>query len=633
MSSIERIPPGDVIAHISLDACLLTRPRRPMPADMTAWARGLPVPAKFVRRGLQRALREAVRPLWSAWLARFRQGLRIEQESDARVIVHCDTVRYRILADGKVSAEMPRSVGGYEPIPVEVGTPFPSWTWARLIALREPEAVAPLMEAIRTQGPKELGGRNPEACDLRTQALDWLAGVMECLARRCIDGLQMRRRLREALCVDPVLLEVARRARPRSHRNNDVPSNWWNLCLAHREALLELQRIAPALVPLYGELISHGKVEPRRLDWAKFRQTVAVEGLLPAKWRFLMHDPAKPVWQMYREGLIGSLEHLCAFLTDWAKLHDGLPEGVHIPRALWEPLARTFVDPARGHVVPPVVWPVTARATRQAIERYHRAAKVGKGAEFIENEWGPVVRWAANYAQANETTPVRYWGTAKREAADDERRIRARSESLSWPVLVPKLEDGGLYALALANGRELAEEAIAMRHCADRYARRCADGELLIFSLRDVATDRRRASVAIQLGREGVRLAELARSLNRAPDAEEVAFAEKLLEAVSAQVKARAQAKRGLNVPIPPVGPQVFFMERNDSDVYAFIQNTGTGWKGYKYLRLGSVRPISGDEAVETLNPWSWSPMTREDFVGSVEVRMTLRAGSKAGAG
>lgn len=589
MSWIKRIPPGDVVAQVSFDGCFRATPRRPLPTDMAAWAQSLTVPPRFAKLGMAQALREVVPALWSAWLLRFRQGLRIEQDGDARVIVHCDTVRYRILPGGEVSAEMPRAGGGYEPISVQVGNPFPSWTWARLIALREPEAVAPLLQAIHVRRLAGLARRNASPGDLEEQALKWLAGVIERLARRCIDGLQMRRLLREALGADPVLLNTARRARPRTHRKGDVVSDWWNLCLAHREALLELQRVAPALVPLYGELIAHGKVDPGRLDWTYFRQTVAVEGLLPAKWRFLMHDPAKPVWRMYREGLISSLEHLCVFLTGWAKLHDGLPEHIRMPRALWETLARTSVDPVRGHVLPPIVWPVTPRATRQAIERYHRATARGDGADFIENEWGPVVRWAANYAEANQPTPVRHWGAARREAAEDERRIKARSEHLSWPVHVPRLEDDGLYAVALANGLELAEEAIAMRHCADRYARRCADGELLIFSIRDIVTDKRRASVAVELGREGAKLVEVARSLNRAADEEEIAFAEKLAKAVLEQVRARAQAKAKLKVPIPPWGPGVLFMERNDSDVYAFIQSTGTGWEGYKYQPCGSV--------------------------------------------
>lgn len=625
MSWIKRITPGDVVAQVSFDGCFRATPRRPLPRDVAAWAQSLTVPPRFAKLGMAQALHETVPALWSAWLARFRQGLRIEQDGDARVIVHCDTVRYRVLPSGEVSAEMPRAGGGYEAISVEVGNPFPSWTWVRLIALREPDAVAPLMQAIHVRRLAGLARRNASPGDLEELALKWLAGVIERLARRCIDGLQMRRLLREALGADPVLLNTARRARPRTHRKGDVTSDWWNLCLAHREALLELQRVAPALVPLYGELIVHGKVEPGRLDWTYFRKTVAVEGLLPAKWRFLMHDPAKPVWQMYREGLIGSLEHLCAFLTGWAKLHDGLPEHIRMPRALWETLARTSVDPVRGHVLPPIVWPVTPRATRQAIERYRRSVEVGKGADFIENEWGPVVRWAANYAEANQPTPVRYWGTARREATEDERRIKARNQDLSWHVPAAKLEDGELYAVALANGVELAEEAIAMRHCADRYAKRCMDGELLIFSVREIATDKRRASVAIELRRDRARLAEVVRSLNRAPDKLELAFAEKLAQAVSEQLQARAEADAQLKVAIPPSGPGVLFMERNDSDVYAFLQHTSTGWKGYKYAPCGSVKPISGNEAIETLNPWSWSPMTREDFVGAVQVLLTLR--------
>lgn len=625
MSWIERKAPGNVVAHVPLNTCLRKQSRRRMPADVEGWARALPVRPSLIEAGLSRVLRETVVPVWSAWMGRFQQGLRIEQDGDSRVIVHCDTVRYRIDPTGEIHAEAPRWGGGYEALLVEVGTPFPSWYWVRTIAFREAEAFAPLLSAIHAHRLAEPPRWPAVPGDKEGVAFQWLGGVVEGLARRCIDGLQMRRLLREVLAPDPRLMDLARRARPRAHGKCDVSSAWWNQCLAHREALVELHRTAPALLPFYGELMQRNQVQPGRLDWAALRFRLGGEELQPAQWRFLMHEPAAPVWQMYRDGQIRSLGNLRAFLACWARLHLAQPPGVRLPRALWEPLARTSVDPARGDVLPPIVWPGTARATRQAIEHYRSAAARGDGPAFIENEWGPVVRWGANYAAGIEMPRVRGWSSARRLAREDERRVRARNSNLSWHVPVPSLEDGGLQAVALANGAELADEAIAMRHCADRYALRCANGELLVYSLRDAATGKRRASAAIGLGRDGAMLLEVGRSLNRPPDSREIALAEKLANAVCAAVRARVLAESEIQVPIPPVGPKVLFMERKDSDVYAFVESTGCGWKGYKFSPCGSARPISGDEAIETLNPDSWSPMSREDFVGAVEVLRTLR--------
>lgn len=626
MSWIQRKPPGDVIAHVPFDDCFRATPRRRMPPAVAAWARGLPVPRRLARAGLAAVLREAVPALWSAWQARFRQGLRIEREGDARVVVHCDTVRYRVAPGGEVTAEMPRPGGGYEPILVEVGTPFPSWTWVRLIAQREPEAVAPLMQAIHAHRQSQPNlPVNARPGDLEWVALEWLAGVIEGLARRCVDGLVMRHLLRDALGCDAVLLDAARRAKPRAHRQGDVSSEWWNQCIAHRQALLELRDAAPGLLPLYGELMQANQVSPGRLDWTGLRARLGDAALPHSLWRFMKRDRAAPVWRMQREGAIGSIEHLCDFLGGWARVHLGLPPDLRLPDALWKPLARTSVNTARGLVFPPVAWPVSARATGQAIKRFRAACACGQGVDFIENEWAPVVRWAANYAGANSVDLVRYWGTARRLAAEDERRIRARNQDLAWPVPLATFEHGDLRAIALSNGAELAEEAIAMRHCADRHANACMAGEMLIYGLRDRSTQQRVATVSIELRQGGARLGEVARSLNRPPSRAEITCADALAKTIDRRIRERRTAGGGSDVEIPPAGPTVLFMERNDSDVYAFIESTGTGWKGYKYTPCGTARPISGVEAVETLNPWSWSPMRWEDFVVAVQVLLALR--------
>lgn len=633
MSLIERKPPGEVIAHIPLDACLRPRPQRPLPQDMATWSRALPVAGRLAELGLSQALREAVPPLWEAWLSRFQQGLRIEREGDVRVVVHCDTVRYRQGPTGEVTAEIPMAGGGYGKLSVEVGTPFPSWTWARLIAVREPEAVVGLRQAIQTRELAGLLGPAESVASVEGAALDWSARVIEGLARRCIDGVAMRRRLVGALDLEPQMVQIARRARPRALRQCDLPSSWWNQCLTHREALLELAQIAPALIPLYGELMHFNHVKPGRLDWTHLKSLIAPAGLKHARWQFLMRDRAAPVWRMRREGLIPSLRYLCEFLVGWAAVHDTLPPGCRLPRALWELLARTSVDRVTGHVLPPVLWPVMPKATAQAIARYRAAAARGEATEFIEKEWGPVVRWAANYAGQNPGTPVKHWSTARRQAACDERRIRARTQGLSWTVQVPRYERDGLYAIALATGSELAEEAIAMRHCADRYAPQCDRGGMVVYSLRDAAADARLASAAIEISPRGAELVELARSLNREPDDRERRFAMRLAEYVAQQVKAAALLPHIGEVTIPPAGSGTLFMERRDSDVYAFIQVTDRGWKGYKYLPCGTVRAISGDEAVRVLDPMSWFALSRQDFVEIVEPFLLLRRQGQDAAG
>jgi hypothetical protein len=228
---------------------------------------------------------------------------------------------------------------------------------------------------------------------------------------------------------------------------------------------------------------------------------------------------------MHQEGIIRSHQSLWAFLADWARVHRGLPEGMWMPRQMWDPLTRTFVGAEAEHVLPPVRWPGTPAATRQAILQYREARLANRGPEFIEREWGRVVRWAGNYDSAGVRDPVRHWSTARRLAGEHERRLTAALVGNRWDTPLPSFEDGALCALAITTGEQLADEAIEMRHCADRFASQCADGSLAIYSIRDSVTGERLATASISLDEDGAKLFEVARSLNREPLVAERAFA------------------------------------------------------------------------------------------------------------
>lgn len=532
---VHRLPPGQVIARVSFEPCLLPRPRRALPADIAQWARALPVPARLARFGLAGPLREAVAPLWAAWLARFRQGLRIEREGegDDRVVVHCDTVRYRVTARGKVHAFCPTLQGDYEACAVEVGNPFFSWAWVRTLAEREVEAVAPLYQSVLV---RELAGMLPEDCDaadIIRECNQWLSPIIVGLARRCVDGVRIRALLRDALALDPELLAAARRTRTGVRDKHGVSSGWWNCCVDYAEPLKELQRIAPGLLPLFGMLMAGRKVNPYRLDLREVRERLTKQGLSPDDWKRLLAKPARPVWQMYFDGVIQGAGALHGFLVGWAKLHRGLPDGLWMPRALFEPLARTYVGPHADNALPPLRWPGTPVATREAILSYRKARCEGRGHDFVESEWGRVVRWAGNYETQGERAPVRHWSTARRRAEQHERMITASLAGQRWTVPLAQFEDCGLMAVALTTGEQLAEEAIAMRHCADRFVSDCAAGKLVVYSVRRSLTGQRVATASISIAPIGARLCEISRSLNREPSAQEKEFGASLARRVN----------------------------------------------------------------------------------------------------
>jgi hypothetical protein len=75
-------------------------------------------------------------------------------------------------------------------------------------------------------------------------------------------------------------------------------------------------------------------------------------------------------------------------------------------------------------------------------------------------------------------------------------------ESLHWRVPLHPVTIGDYTAVPLTCGRDLWEESIAMRHCADLYGERCKSGSFLVLSVRD-AGGHRKATIALEQ-RKGV---------------------------------------------------------------------------------------------------------------------------------
>jgi hypothetical protein len=130
-------------------------------------------------------------------------------------------------------------------------------------------------------------------------------------------------------------------------------------------------------------------------------------------------------------------------------------------------------------------------------------------------------------------------------AAQDERRLTAKLAGMRWDSPLPRFESGRLLALAIQTGEDLAEEAIAMRHCADRFASECASGEMHIYSLRDRVTGERLATLSLATRKKEVSLDQVARSLNREPTPMQLAFARKLVAKINRSM--RPEAIRGPN--------------------------------------------------------------------------------------
>ena len=508
--------------RIPLDDCRLARPRRPLPDDLQRWAQVLPLPPPFKRMGMAPTLRATLLRCWRAFEASYAQGIEVRVDAAGREVVLCGALVCRIDASGRsITTHARDSRGQPWTRDFEVLHPLPDWQWIGAVL----QVHAGQMWDLRC----DLEARNLarvispfQAIVLMQHAWRWLVATITRMAQRTIDLRALRGRLRAALALDAELVALARRMRPRDGSGVEVAGAWLGRVAAWREAAREMDRLAPGLLPLLGALLAEpdqGDLSPSRQPLAVIRCRLREAGAARVDWRFLLTDPARPVWRMVRAGRIRGLDDIAGFLVDWARLHRGLPGDLRLPSALWEALCATWIEPEDDRVRPPVRWPFGPDVTVEAIRRWRDAAQSGRGEAYVVGEFGLLVRWAADYAEEGRPRLCSY-RNAVAAARRHDRRLRAAvaaASSRPWDFPRPPEVFGRWTFVPLATPLDLVEEAIALHHCADQRVSDCEAGHARLYGIRRREDGARLATLEVRWlpNRGGPQLVELRGPLNR----------------------------------------------------------------------------------------------------------------------
>ncbi len=468
------------------------------------------VPAELRERNLADVARHAAVALWNAAELKIRKGVRLRILADRRVIRLFDYVDYEVSDDGRcVRAVFDDARGGRSEANVFVGSPLPAPSWANNLLIRSlPGWRAELWAALGRQASPPL----PEGeRDRATRMIEaWCLGVVQGLAARCIDRARLRAMLGQLMRIDPTTLRLARRLGFGRGVSGGVTAHELAEVARWQRHLLEIEAQAPALLDLFW--LDRERWSPddfRQAPLRSLRKDFARMGVTASGWRSLCQLRARPIWKHWYADRIDGIEELQHFLSDWARLHAPLPAGVRLPDAMWETLALTYVDPGSDVVHPPVRWPCHAKVTCEAIAAYHASKVTGRDAAFLQGDWARVVRWAADYGNEGRATLKRTWRGALRAAELDERRLIAKSAGAggTWPTPFKQEQVEGFVIAPIASEIDLVEEAIAMRHCADRVDRSALGRWMHLVSIRCSATGRRLATACFgeRHGRYAVR--------------------------------------------------------------------------------------------------------------------------------
>jgi hypothetical protein len=322
---------------------------------------------------------------------------------------------------------------------------------------------------------------------------NWLFARFRKALMRHADLRAMRSKVRDALAIDPWVLSVVRRAELGAHATR---AGTVNRVIEHREAVEKLDRDAPNLIPLYLTLA--------RDDWARepaepaqqLKSYLASLGYSPRLWRAL----TKAKGRLLRDFLVFYRGDRRESTLDFLRVLDSLGTRSIPPRWFLWTLMQQHGSPAR----PPSAYFARVDDLRAAWRRLAHLVETTQDDE--EREWQEgtfhlISSWLASGEKpvGPEVHRRLDWEKYFRRARDWQAWRRARMiHRAAWTTPFRRTYVGALEVVALTSAFELFKEAWWMHHCSDKFADRCAKGNLLIVSIRKSGRNRPLATAALR---------------------------------------------------------------------------------------------------------------------------------------
>jgi hypothetical protein len=357
---------------------------------------------------------------------------------------------------------------------------------------------------------------------------------------RKADLRAMRRMVADALALDVDVLRVARRLMEELPDLGGVTVENYNQVMRHPMEFRLLERELPQAIPLYAALRGDHDFPDVEQPAQALKQHLHRLGFGASHWRRIARASTRlflPVRDFYEgRGRDAMLDYLDILGT--LKLQGEPPRWL-----VWE-IFTQFANPDRrfpehvGEVIP------HARPWAHAL----RVLGLLDDPKSHREDLGRVLTWLrGEHAALDKLRRRAGWGWLVREAgrSAERRHQAARCANTNWFVPFEEEVCGGYLMRAISTPLALWEEGHAMRHCAGDYPNRCADGVVLMVSVRRQGQpDRRVATVMLEPSGGSWRAAQVRGPANRDPE-------RGVAEAVQ-QLISRLDARR----------PKIMFLDR-----------------------------------------------------------------------
>jgi hypothetical protein len=298
---------------------------------------------------------------------------------------------------------------------------------------------------------------------------------------RHADLRQMRARIARTLAFDPGAVAIAARLPTTTRSASLIVMGAYNRVLRHRAAFDSLQRESPNLVPIFGALCEAEGFPAQGQPAQRLRQyLVGTCGLSPRCWRYLGKAGGralKPLATYYRGSIqAAALAHL--------QLIDQLGLGMQSPRWLANRVVGSWGDPGNR-------WGSYGDdlAKHGALWAHITRSLSRPGQVASEGELDLVGRWIGTLPRGalpdgQQRGAGWPWLVQQANTWAEAERLHAQSRQ-PWSTWTEPVTVGRWELRPLNSALALWQEALAMRHCVDRYGVACQSGRAMIFAVHE----------------------------------------------------------------------------------------------------------------------------------------------------
>jgi hypothetical protein len=351
----------------------------------------------------------------------------------------------------------------------------------------------------------------PATVDEVNAYFTWVSRIFRNRIRQHADMSQVRRRIAATLALDPVARRRAHYGLPKGRMPNVATIRDYNNAVLLGAELDQLEHDAPDLLPLYMALGVADDFPTKGEPVQRLKAFFLAHGFKECDWRYIAKCDRRLILPMRH---VYECDDVVTETLDYLRIVCDLGLREPIPEPLVTTLFSVWGNPALRSA---------SYAKEYAVHRCYphimklAVARFGKvDFDVLQEELLVIVRWAWD-VKLTLTKEQRREGwpwlikQARAHLAMLDAQERGRSER--WPVPAQTLTVGPYQLRFLESSYDLWIEANAMRHCADRYVKKCKETDARIAS---VTVNQRRVATAMftWIGEE-LKLTQIAGKANR----------------------------------------------------------------------------------------------------------------------